>query len=83
MNRKSYLQALSLKKDIISYAQLCESGNYYVDHIFEDFDLCFIFERFGIAEHIFFTGILGLIETHIKEKKKPFLLKYFGWLGYR
>jgi len=72
MKKKSYLQALSLKKDIISYAQFYESGNY---------DLCFIPERFGVEEHIFLTGILGLIETHIKKKKKSFLLKYIGWLG--
>ncbi|MBF7143116.1 hypothetical protein HBH25_13455 [Pseudomonas sp. hsmgli-8] len=83
MKKKSYLQALSLKKDIISYAQLYESGNYSVDEIFADFDLCFIPERFGVEEHIFLTGILGLIETHIKKKKKSFLLKYIGWLGYK
>lgn len=83
MQGKSYLQALSLKKDIINYAQLSESGNYYVDKIFYDFDLCFIPEQFGVEENIFLTGILRLIETHIEKKKNNFLLKYFGWLAYR
>ncbi|WP_256737562.1 hypothetical protein [Pseudomonas sp. dw_358] len=83
MLRKSYLQALSLKKDITTYADLYKTGDYAVDEILADYDLCFIPERFGVEEHIFLTSILGLIDFHIEKKRKAFLMKYFGWLGYK
>lgn len=83
MLRKSYLQALSLKKDITTYADLYKTGDYAVDEILADYDLCFIPERFGVEEHIFLTSILGLIDFHIEKKRKAFLMKYFGWLPYK
>ncbi|SET65819.1 hypothetical protein [Pseudomonas graminis] len=83
MQRKSYLQALSLKKDIVTYAKLDEAGDYSVDQLLDDFDLCFIPERFGCEDHIFLTGILDLINLHIEKKRQGMLVKYFGWLGYQ
>ena len=83
MLRKSYLQALSLKKDITTYADLYKTGDYAVDEILADYDLCFIPERFGVEEHIFLTSILGLIDFHIEQKRKAFFIKCFGWLGYK
>lgn len=83
MQRKTYLQALSLRKDIVSYTKLHERADYSVDEVFADFDVCFIPERFGVDEPTFLTGILGSIDAHIKEKEKALLVKYFGWLGYK
>ena len=83
MQRKSYFQALSLRRDIISYAKLYEAGDYSVDEVFDDFDLCFIPERFGCEEHVFLMELLGLIDFHIEKKRRGLLLKYFGWMGYR
>jgi hypothetical protein len=83
MSRKSYFQALSLKKDITTYAGLYKTGDYSVDEILADYDLCFIPERFGVEEHIFLTSILDLIDFHIEKKKKSFFVKCFGWLGYK
>lgn len=83
MQRKSYFQALSLRRDIISYAKLYEAGDYSVDEVFDDFDLCFIPERFGCEEHVFLIGLLGLIDFHIEKKRRGLLLTYFGWMGYR
>ncbi|MGE6384916.1 hypothetical protein ACQKEN_04495 [Pseudomonas sp. NPDC078416] len=83
MQRKSYFQALSLRRDIISYAKRYEAGDYSVDEVFDDFDLCFIPERFGCEEHVFLIGLLGLLDFHIERKRRDLLLKYFGWMGYR
>lgn len=83
MHRKSYFQAVSLRKDIISYAKLYEAGDYSVDEIFDDFDVCFIPERFGCEEHVFLTGLLGLIDYFIETKRRDFRSRYLGWMGYR
>ena len=83
MQRKSYFQALSLRRDIVSYAKLYEAGDYSVDEIFDDFDLLFIPERFGCEEHVFLAGLLGVIDFHIEKKRRDLLLKYFGWMGDR
>ncbi|MFP3922451.1 hypothetical protein [Pseudomonas sp. W5-36] len=78
MQRKSYFQALSLRRDIISYAKLYEAGDYSVDEVFDDFDLCFIPERFGCEEHVFLMGLLGLIDFHIEKKGGTFFLNILG-----
>lgn len=83
MAEKSYLSALSLRKDVASYISLQKSGNFSVDEILFWYDLCFIHERFDVDEHIFFTAIFGLIDYHVERKKKSLIAKYFGWLGYR
>ncbi|WP_268797457.1 hypothetical protein [Pseudomonas huanghezhanensis] len=83
MSKKPYCAALSLRKDISTYIKLQKSGNLSVDEILSWYDLCFIPERFGVEEYIFFTGILDSIDFHIKRKRKVFFVKYFGWIGYR
>ena len=83
MAKKSYFSALALKKDIATYIELQKSGNLTVDEILSWYDLSFIPERFGVEENIFFTGILGTIDSHIAKKKKALLTHFFGWLGYR
>ena len=83
MKGKSYFAAVSLKKDMVSYIKLHNAGDYSVDEILFWYDLCFIFERFGVDEHVFFAAILHLIDAHIELKKKALFVKYFGWASYR
>ncbi|PBP80926.1 hypothetical protein CCL16_23015 [Pseudomonas syringae] len=81
MSEKSYYSSLSLRKDIVTYIRLQESGDFSVDEILSWYDLCFIPERFGVEEHVFFSGILKSIDSHIEKKKKSFFVKYFSWVG--
>lgn len=67
MANKSYLSALSLRKDVTTYMKLQQSGNFEVDEVLSWYDLCFIPERFGVEEHIFLASILGLIDSHIEK----------------
>lgn len=83
MAKKSYCSALSLRKDVATYINLQRCGNFAVDEILSWYDLCFIPERFGVEEHIFLTSILGLIDSHLEKKRKPFFVKCFDWLGYK
>lgn len=83
MQQKSYLQALSLRKDITSYVRLVAVEDDSVDQLFADFDLCFIQDRFGCEDEVFLTGLLDLINLHIETKRQGILTKYLGWLGYR
>lgn len=83
MVKKTYCSALSLRKDITTYIKLQRSGDFSVDEILSWYDLCFIPERLGVEEHVFFTGILDLIDFHIEKKRKAIFVKYFGWIGYR
>lgn len=83
MLKKSYCSAVSLRNDISTYIKLQKSGDFSVDEILSWYDLCFIPERFGVEENIFFTGILALIDFHIESKRKSFLVKCFGWIGYK
>ncbi|UFI45185.1 hypothetical protein KP808_00490 [Pseudomonas savastanoi] len=81
MSEKSYYSSLSLRKDIVSYIRLQESGDFSVDEILSWYELCFISERFGVEEHVLFSGILKSIDSHIEKKNKSFLVKYFSWAG--
>jgi hypothetical protein len=83
MKRKSYFAARSLRNDLNSYIKLYKSGDYSVDEILSWYDLSFIPERFGCEEWELFTSILCSIDSHIERKRKRFLAKCFGWLGYR
>ncbi|KTB94637.1 hypothetical protein AO073_21365 [Pseudomonas syringae ICMP 11293] len=83
MSSKSYCSSLSLRKDIETYISLQKSGDFSVDEILSWYDLCFISERFGVDEHVFFSDVLKLINLHIEKKKKLFFIKYFGWLGFK
>ncbi|WP_254152242.1 hypothetical protein [Pseudomonas syringae] len=53
MSSKSYRSSLSLRKDIVTYIRLQESGDFSVDEILSWYDLCFIPERLGVEEHVF------------------------------
>ncbi|WP_227449367.1 hypothetical protein [Pseudomonas syringae] len=81
MSSKSYYSSLSLRKDIVTYIRLQKSDDFSVDEILSWYDLCFIPERFGVEEHVFFSGILKSIDSHIEKKKKSFFAKYFSWAG--
>ncbi|NAS98381.1 hypothetical protein CU665_04585 [Pseudomonas syringae pv. actinidifoliorum] len=83
MSNKSYCSACRLKNDVVNYIKLQSSGDLSVDEILSWYDLCFISERFGVEEHIFFTGILKSIDVHIETKRKAIFVKCFGWIGYR
>ncbi|MGE6384917.1 hypothetical protein ACQKEN_04500 [Pseudomonas sp. NPDC078416] len=83
MKGKSYFAARSLRNDLKSYIKLYKSGDYSVDEILSWYDLSFIPERFGCAEWELFTSILCSIDAHIERKQKDFLIKVFGWLGFR
>ncbi|KPY11212.1 hypothetical protein G0D98_25160 [Pseudomonas savastanoi pv. phaseolicola] len=83
MSSKSYCSSLSLRKDIETYISLQKSGDFSVDEILSWYDLCFIPERFGVDEHVFFSDVLKSINFHMEEKRKFFFIKYFGWLGFK
>ncbi|CAM3398253.1 hypothetical protein BZK31_26105 [Pseudomonas floridensis] len=83
MSSKSYCSSLSLRKDIETYISLQKSGDFSVDEILSWYDLCFISERFGVDEHVFFSDVLKSINFHIEEKRRFFFIKYFGWLGFK
>ncbi|MEE4575046.1 hypothetical protein V2L07_19910 [Pseudomonas alliivorans] len=81
MSNKSYCSSRSLRKDIETYIKLQKSGDFSVDEILSWYDLCFIPERFGVDEHVFFSGILKSIDFHIEKKKKAFFVRFFSWAG--
>lgn len=83
MANKSYFAAVSLRKDIVTYADLSRSGDYSVDQLLSDMDLDFVSDRFGCDVDVYLSGILGLIDFHTEKKRKDLLLKYIGWLGYQ
>ncbi|MFJ4068366.1 hypothetical protein ACIPW4_24110 [Pseudomonas sp. NPDC089996] len=83
MAKKSYFSARALRKDIAIYIALQKSGDFTVDEILSWYDLSFIPERFGVEENVFFTRILGLIESHVAKKKKALLAKCCVWLRCR
>ncbi len=83
MKGKSYFAARSLRNDLKSYIKLYKSGDYSVDEILSWYDLSYIPERFGCEEWELFTSILCSIDSHIERKRKHFLVKCFGRLGYR
>lgn len=81
MSVKSYRAARSLKVDMVCYIRLHRSGDYSVDEVLAWYDLCFIPERFGVEEHVFFERTLGLIDAGVEKKKRAFLNMHFGFLG--
>ncbi|MNJ30454.1 hypothetical protein D3C77_250520 [compost metagenome] len=83
VEKKSYFAALSLRKDIATYAKLYEVGDYSVDQLLSDYDLCFIPERFGCDNTVFLAKVRGVIDERIAKKKELLLKKYFRWLGYK
>lgn len=83
MGKKSYFAVLSLRKDIEVYAKLYEAGDYSVDQLLSDYDLCFIPDRFGCDNTVFLIKVRGLIDERIAKKKELFLKKCFRWLGYK
>lgn len=83
MRNKSYFAAISLRKNILTYESLVESGDYSVDQLLSDFDLDFVYDRFGCHVNVYLMGILSLIDFYIEKKKKDLLAKWFGWLGGR
>lgn len=70
MSSKSYCSSLSLRKDIETYISLQKSGDFSVDEILSWYDLCFIPERFGVDEHVFFSDVLKSINFHMEEKDR-------------
>ncbi|MFK3940924.1 hypothetical protein ACI2KC_04455 [Pseudomonas monteilii] len=80
---KSYCAARSLRKDVEKYIKLQRAGDFSVDEILSWYDLCFIPERFGVEEHVFFSSILNLIETEVGKKKKQLRTRFLGFIGFR
>lgn len=81
MSGKSYWAARSLKADMVCYIRLYRSGDYSVDEVLFWYDLCFIPERFGVEEHVFFERMLGLIGAGIEKKKRACFDTYIGFLS--
>lgn len=81
--KKSYNEICLLRSDIRSYLRKHSQRDYSVDELFLYYDIGFVEERFGCEDAELLDQILGLLEVHIKSRRKKALKKYFGWGGFK